>query len=250
MRCDLTAWAVSLLLHMILLATAIACTGVALPYTKPVLIDFTSESVSEAYREVAASRSGGTPPTPVVRPAQQRTAKNVVVAAESSPQTMPTAALEQSAEAVPVVAAASETATTSSVAATHSGGSSGNGIAGSGNGVSAGGGDAASGRGGRGPSEETLRQRYLKKHFAYIRDRVASNLRYPGMAQRMGWSGNLAVEFVVGMDGSAETVRVVKSSGVPLLDSDARDTVLRSAPFPKPPVSARLVIPVAYHLEN
>jgi len=255
---DVTACVVSLLLHMALLATAVACAGGVPLYTKPVLIDFTSENVNESCQELDPLRSGGAPATPLPQPPRQQTAKTRTAAVapvlqEAAPA--PPSAVEQSAEAVPVAAAPSEVPPSQVAAVTHnalqaSTGSRGSGIAGSGSGTSAGAGDAASGHGGRGTSEETLRQRYLKRHFAYIRDRVASNMRYPGMAQRMGWSGNLAIEFVVALDGSAERIRVVKSSGVPLLDSDARDTVLRSAPFPKPPVSARLVIPVAYHLEN
>ncbi len=105
------------------------------------------------------------------------------------------------------------------------------------------------GSGSRGESAEALRERYLKKHFGYIRDLINGNLRYPGRARRMGWSGALKVEFVVRENGSVDVIRVVKSSGVPLLDSDAVETVRRSAPFPKPPVSARLIIPVEYVLE-
>ncbi|QEM68962.1 energy transducer TonB [Geobacter sp. FeAm09] len=75
-------------------------------------------------------------------------------------------------------------------------------------------------------------------------------MRYPGLARRMGWSGTLLIEFVVQKDGSADMVRIVSSSGVPLLDRDARETVLKSAPFPKPPVSATLRFPMEYKLEN
>ncbi len=105
------------------------------------------------------------------------------------------------------------------------------------------------GGGTRGESAETLRERYLRQHFGYIRDLINNNLRYPGRARRMGWSGALKVEFVVRVDGSVEAIRIVKSSGVPLLDCNAMETVRRSAPFPKPPVSARLIIPVEYLLE-
>lgn len=105
------------------------------------------------------------------------------------------------------------------------------------------------GGGVRGESAEALRERYLRQHFGYIRDLINNNLRYPGRARRMGWSGALKVEFVVRVDGSVEAIRIVKSSGVPLLDCNAMETVRRSAPFPKPPISARLIIPVEYLLE-
>ena len=100
-----------------------------------------------------------------------------------------------------------------------------------------------------GKSAESLRARFLKEHLAYIRNMIAEHLRYPSQARRMGWSGKLTIEFVIRESGGVDTIRVVKSSGFPLLDRDAEDTVRRSAPFPKPPVSARLVIPVEYLLE-
>lgn len=257
MQRDVITCGVSLLLHAAMLATAVACAGVAPTPATPILIDFTCVRGEEAHTEADSPRTGGAPTPPPAQPPQKTraTARSVVPLPTSSTEPLPAPALEQSADAVPVVAAATVPAMPQPLMPLQSGSaapsvSGGNGRGGSGNGPATGAGDGAGGRGSAQASEETLRQRYLRKHFAYIRDLVASNLRYPGMARRMGWSGKLAVEFVVGMDGSAETVRVVKSSGVPLLDNDARDTVIRSAPFPKPPVSARLVIPVEYHLEN
>ncbi|BCS55762.1 hypothetical protein GSbR_03660 [Geobacter sp. SVR] len=96
---------------------------------------------------------------------------------------------------------------------------------------------------------ETLQRHYLKEHFAYIRDLVARELRYPRQALRMGWSGRVVVSFQVLPDGSISELRVARSSMRPLLDSDALETVGRAAPFPPPPVSARLMIPVDYVLE-
>lgn len=95
---------------------------------------------------------------------------------------------------------------------------------------------------------ESQQRRYLKEHFAHIRDTIAENLRYPAKARKMGWHGRLAVEFVVLASGAVDQIRITKSSGIALLDSDAEETVRRSAPFPKPPVSARLIIPVDYVL--
>ena len=91
---------------------------------------------------------------------------------------------------------------------------------------------------------------YLKREFTHIRSRIASNLRYPSMARRMGWSGRVDVEFIVRTNGSVDSIRVVRSSGCHLLDNDARETVIKSAPFPVPPVVARVVIPVDYALDQ
>lgn len=96
---------------------------------------------------------------------------------------------------------------------------------------------------------ETEQKRYLHEHFAYIRNRIGKELRYPRQAVRMGWSGRVTVTFMVLLDGSVSELRVSGSSGVPLLDSNALDTVRKAAPFPKPPVSARLVMPMDYILE-
>lgn len=257
MQRDTMTYGISLSLHAMVLATAIACVGVSSTPVKPILIDFTCVSGETARTEADSPRAGGASPPPPAQPPQKTGAAARAVTPASAPaqSSLPVTALEQSTDAAPLAATASAQLVPQPATPAHNrtaaiSGHGGSGAAGDSNGPAAGKGEAADGQGGRGPSEETLRQRYLKKHFTYIRDLVASNLRYPGMARRMGWSGRLAVEFVVGTDGSAETIRVVKSSGVPLLDSDARDTVVRSAPFPKPPVSARLVIPVEYHLEN
>lgn len=98
-------------------------------------------------------------------------------------------------------------------------------------------------------SRETLQKRYLREHFAYIRDLIGKELRYPRQAIRMNWSGRVTVSFLVLVDGSVAELRVSHSSGVSLLDRNALETVERAAPFPKPPVSARLVMPVDYVLE-
>jgi len=95
----------------------------------------------------------------------------------------------------------------------------------------------------------TLQKRYLREHFTYIRDLIGRELRYPRQAIRMNWSGRVTVSFLVLGDGRVSEVTVARSSGCPLLDANALDTVRKAAPFPRPPVSARLLIPVDYILE-
>jgi len=96
---------------------------------------------------------------------------------------------------------------------------------------------------------EVLRAIYLQEHFSYIRDRIASLLVYPRQAVKAGWSGKVSVLFRIQEDGHVDEVRIAKGSGIPLLDRDAEETVLRAAPFPRPRVSAHLVIPVEYRLD-
>ncbi len=89
---------------------------------------------------------------------------------------------------------------------------------------------------------------YLNEHFIYIRDRIGRNIIYPGIARRRGWEGTVLVSFLVCKDGTVQGISIVESSGHQLLDRNAVATIRKSAPFPKPPVSARIVIPLTYKL--
>lgn len=95
---------------------------------------------------------------------------------------------------------------------------------------------------------ETPQQHYLKEHFAYIRDLIGKRLSYPAVARRMGWSGRVVVVFTVSEDGKALSVRIKESSGYQILDTCAMDTVRNTAPFPRPPVAAEIVVPVHFRL--
>ncbi|RQW89421.1 MAG: energy transducer TonB [Geobacter sp.] len=258
MNTEAKSFLFSFALHLTVLAAAVSFTGMPAPQKAPILIDFTVESVQGTKKENIKNDPGGAPPSRPAAPARHPiVAKPLPVLAnpdsfperdteptplEASPEAAPLAQTTAVAQLPPVSAA---TAGSSSFTSRRQGNGSGTGT-GSGHGSGA---DQSGGEE-NGESAETLRMRYLRKHFAYIRDQVAGNLRYPVLARRMGWSGRLSVEFVVQRDGTANNVRIVRSSGVPFLDSDARNTVIQSAPFPKPPVSARLVIPVEYVLEN
>jgi periplasmic protein TonB len=95
---------------------------------------------------------------------------------------------------------------------------------------------------------ESVQQRYLKENFAYIRDVITKQLVYPPMARRMNWSGKAMVSFTIVEDGSVHTVRVIQSSGYPLLDKSALETVKQAAPFPKPPTRAEIVVPINFKM--
>jgi len=53
-----------------------------------------------------------------------------------------------------------------------------------------GGGSSGSGNG-NGCGGETMQARYLREQFAYIRERIRRELRYPPKALRAGWSGRV-----------------------------------------------------------
>lgn len=100
-----------------------------------------------------------------------------------------------------------------------------------------------------GMTPEKAQQRYLKEHFAYIRNLIIKRLTYPEIARRMEWSGRVLLSFVVNEDGTVRVLRVKESSGHPVLDNSAMETVKRVAPFPRPPVAAEIVMPVHFKLQ-
>ena len=120
---------------------------------------------------------------------------------------------------------------------------------GSGGGSGSGTGDSV-GRGQR-PAEsiETLKEKYRKEHFAYIRDLILQNLEYPPVARQLGWHGALTVSFVVKKTGETEKVRITRSAGYEILDRNVIETIKEVQPFPKPPVKVEIEIPIVYSLK-
>lgn len=103
---------------------------------------------------------------------------------------------------------------------------------------------------GRGTGDSMVKKaRYLKEHFVYIRDRIMKHLSYPDMARRMGWSGRVMVSFVISEDGHVNNIKVLESSKFGLLDKNAVETIKSASPFPRPPVSAEIILPIVYRLE-
>ncbi|HVN94793.1 MAG TPA: energy transducer TonB [Syntrophorhabdaceae bacterium] len=111
-------------------------------------------------------------------------------------------------------------------------------------------GKRASGTGGPGHGEtNSLSALYLQQQFAYIRELILKNLKYPSIARTMGWKGVVTVSFTVMEDGKADNIRVVKSSGHEVFDQTVMRAIREIQPFPKPPVRAQLVIPITFRLE-
>ncbi|PVB62397.1 energy transducer TonB [Labrenzia sp. 011] len=59
--------------------------------------------------------------------------------------------------------------------------------------------------------------------------------RYPRQARRENLSGTVQVAFTISRSGAVSGIRVVRSSGQPVLDQAALDMVRRAAPMPKFP---------------
>jgi hypothetical protein len=49
--------------------------------------------------------------------------------------------------------------------------------------------------------------------------------------------------------GSAKDIKVMRSSGVDVLDKSAIEAVENASPFPKPPIEAQIIIPIVYRLD-
>lgn len=94
-----------------------------------------------------------------------------------------------------------------------------------------------------------VQNRYVTKHFSYIKNRIQQQTRYPVIARKMGWEGKVLVQFRILTDGSVKNIRVVKTCGFKALDENAVKTIQLCAPFPKPPISAEIVLPVQYNLK-
>ena len=246
MKTDTKSFILSVCIHLLAVGSAVAFAAFPQKTQAPILIDFTIESGQPS----ETVSKGGDPGAAARREPLQATAQ-----LDSPPAVTPAEVLSISPDAVPVDVAVSQPVTAAIITAPTAASSvspvsnSTIGATAGGTGVGSGADVSGTGGGSRGESAEALRERYLKKNFGYIRDLINSNLRYPGKARRMGWSGGLRVEFVVRENGSVDSIRIAKSSGVPLLDCNAIETVRQSAPFPKPPVSAHLIIPVEYVLE-
>ena len=87
-------------------------------------------------------------------------------------------------------------------------------------------------------------------NFGAINRQIRDNLVYPAQARRAGQSGIVILEFTILLDGHASEIRVVDSSGYNILDNGAVSAVERASPFPPPPESARIMVPVEFKLSR
>ncbi|HYQ48312.1 MAG TPA: TonB family protein [Thermodesulfovibrionales bacterium] len=72
--------------------------------------------------------------------------------------------------------------------------------------------------------EASLRQK--------IRAALQANLVYPYIARKRQMEGSVMVSFRINQTGNPESIRILKGSGYSILDSAARDTVVKASPFP------------------
>jgi periplasmic protein TonB len=91
---------------------------------------------------------------------------------------------------------------------------------------------------------------YLLENFLYIKNRITRHLSYPPVARRLRWQGISVVTFYILENGLVENIKIASSSGHKMLDNHVIDTVKRLQPFPKPPVRAKITMPVKYFLSE
>jgi protein TonB len=84
-------------------------------------------------------------------------------------------------------------------------------------------------------SLDDRRPQYLD-YLGRLKQRIQREWAYPLEAQRLGLFGELLLVFTVNKEGSLLNLRLVQSSGFPILDNEALRAVRAAAPFdPIPP---------------
>jgi protein TonB len=86
----------------------------------------------------------------------------------------------------------------------------------------------------------------VESRLAEIRRRIQSALEYPPLARWQDLEGATLLRFEIGADGRARDVRVLRSSGEPLLDAAAVRAVVAAGVLPR--VYGPLEVPVAFEL--
>lgn len=88
---------------------------------------------------------------------------------------------------------------------------------------------------------------WQKKLFRHI----GHNKFYPAEARKKGQKGEALIAFTLDAEGRISHVRIARSSGRPLLDQAALDTMRKSDPAPRPPSSGTMAleIPIRFALK-
>ena len=101
---------------------------------------------------------------------------------------------------------------------------------------------------GNGTGKNTV-QNYISHHYGYIVRHIRQHLVYPEKARRMGITGTAICEFIIMKDGNIKELHLKETSGYASLDEAARQAIKHASPFPKPPVAARIIVPVTFSLK-
>ncbi len=105
---------------------------------------------------------------------------------------------------------------------------------------------AASGKNGK---TATAGNASVSNYPGKVVSKLRRALRYPSEARAQRLRGEVQVAFTVSSNGSIGGIRVVRSSGSPILDKAAIETVRRAAPFPAIPDGRKnwpFTVPLAF----
>jgi len=91
-------------------------------------------------------------------------------------------------------------------------------------------------------------------HFQdLVRRRIEDAKRYPHWARRQGFEGMTKVQFAIPINGQANSIKIVASSGYDILDQAAIQTVKKANPFPSPRMIKRnmveVEVPIVFQLK-
>jgi len=99
-------------------------------------------------------------------------------------------------------------------------------------------------------NSQAIISKYTKAQFSHIQKSIQQHIKFPRIARKMGWEGKVVVEFIICKDGTVKDILTVESSGFKALDKNAVESIKKAAPFPKPPTTAKLIVPVFYQLNT
>lgn len=224
---------ISLLLHGVVISLVFALSSSLAKQDKPIVIDFTLMEPSA-------------PPAPPTKAPQKKMETPIIAKTIPQPtppkhKTAPPAPASEPEGTVPIFAKPRESLPPPPEQTPSS----------TGNSVPGGTGTAGTSRTtgkSTGDATEQLSNKYRAENFAYIKKIIEENLSYPRRAERMGWTGRVVVSFDVSKNGHVRDIRIVKSSGYEILDSNLVETIQKVEPFPRPPISVTLNMPIIYQL--
>jgi len=101
----------------------------------------------------------------------------------------------------------------------------------------------------KGTGEAASTSGYIKGNYDYIKKRIRQHLVYSPQAKRMGIQGTVTISFAIERDGRARNIAVINTSGSDALDESAVKAVRNASPFPLPPETARIIIPISFSLK-
>lgn len=90
-----------------------------------------------------------------------------------------------------------------------------------------------------------------QEDFWIIAKLVRENLEYPYLARRLGHQGKIILSFILNPKGEVSELKILKSSGYDMLDSEALRAVNRvKTKFPKPQKTVVVTLPIVFQLEK